>query len=88
VQIPEEELKKGVELCFKNANSFIEDAKTLSDKKSYGHARFLALSAIEEINKAFICTMKKTNLYHIMTQSLYSFFAFKGSLASNQRLQN
>ena len=63
MKIPEEELKKGVELCFKNANSFIEDAKKLVGHKSYGHACFLALSAIEEVNKAFIYAMNRIGVW-------------------------
>jgi len=56
-------LKKGVELCFKNASSFIEDAKNLVEHESYGHARFLALSAIEEICKAFIYALNRIEVW-------------------------
>ncbi len=54
MKIPDEEIKKGVELCFKNARSLIEDAETLVNQGSYGHALFLAISAIEEMSKAFM----------------------------------
>ena len=54
MKIPDEEIKKGVELCFNNAGSLIEDAETLLKQGSYGHALFLAISAIEEMSKAFM----------------------------------
>lgn len=63
MKIPDEELKKGVELCFKNASSLIEDAKNLVEHGSYGHARFLALSAIEEICKAFIYALNRIEVW-------------------------
>lgn len=54
MKIPEGEFKKGVELCFSNATSLIEDAQSLLQQKSFGHALFLGISAIEEISKAFM----------------------------------
>ena len=63
MKIPEDKLKKGVELCFKNANSFIEDAKKLVECESYGHARFLALSAIEEVCKALIYSWNRIEVW-------------------------
>jgi len=63
VKIPNEELKKGVELCFKNASSLIEDAKILIEHGSYGHARFLSLSAIEEIYKAYMYALNRIEVW-------------------------
>lgn len=63
LKIPDEELKKGVELCFNNATSLIEDAEILVKHGSYGHARFVVLSAIEEICKAFIYTLNRIEVW-------------------------
>ena len=52
--IPTEEFKKGVELCFNNVTSLLEDANLLLHKGSNGHALFLVVSAIEETSKAFM----------------------------------
>jgi AbiV family abortive infection protein len=60
--ISEEELKEGIELCFKNASSFIEDAKNLVAHGSYGHARFLSLSAIEETIKALMYALNRIDV--------------------------
>lgn len=54
MRLSEDELRKGIELCFNNASSLITDAETLLRKESYGHASFLAVSAIEETVKAYI----------------------------------
>ena len=59
VKIPNEELKNGVELCFRNANSLIESSKILIEHGDYGHARFLSLSAIEDTIKAFMYALKR-----------------------------
>jgi AbiV family abortive infection protein len=63
VKIPDEELKKGGDLCFMNASSLIEDAKILVEHGSYGHARFLALSAIEEIYKAYMYALNRIEVW-------------------------
>ena len=54
MKIPTEEFEKGVELCFNNVTSLLEDAILLLFKGSYGHALFLVISAIEETSKAFM----------------------------------
>ena len=59
MRIANEELRNGVELCFKNANSLIESARILVEHGDYGHARFLSLSAIEETCKAFMYALKR-----------------------------
>jgi AbiV family abortive infection protein len=63
LKLTDEELRKGVKLCLDNANSLIEDAETLLDKKSYGHALFFALSAIEEISKASMYALSRVGIW-------------------------
>ena len=55
----EEEPKKGAELCLENASSLIADAEVLLKRESYGHAVFLAISAIEEAGKAYVCAINR-----------------------------
>ena len=63
MKIPDEEIKKGVELCFNNARSLIEDAETLLNQGSYGHALFLTISAIEELSKAFMYACGRVDVW-------------------------
>jgi len=63
LKIPDEEIEKGVELCFNNARSLIEDAETLLNQGSYGHALFLAISAIEEMSKAFMYACGRVDVW-------------------------
>lgn len=62
MKLSDEDLKSGVGLCFNNANSLITDAEALFKRKSYGHASFLALSAIEEIGKAYFYALHRTEI--------------------------
>lgn len=55
----EEESKKGAESCLDNASSLIADAEVLLKRESYGHAVFLAISAIEEAGKAYVCAINR-----------------------------
>jgi len=55
----EEESKKGADLCLNNASSLIADAEVLLKQESYGHAVFLAISAIEETTKAYVCAINR-----------------------------
>jgi AbiV family abortive infection protein len=61
--LSDEELKKGVELCFNNVTSLVEDAETLLKRRSYGHATFLALCAIEETAKAYMYALSRTETW-------------------------
>lgn len=62
MKLSDEDLKSGVTLCFSNASSLIDDAETLFKRKSYGHASFLALSAIEEISKAYFYALHRAEI--------------------------
>jgi len=64
-KLRKENLKEGSILCLKNAKSLLEDAELLIKKKSYGHAKFLIISAIEETNKAFLLASPITNYQEI-----------------------
>lgn len=61
--IPTEEFKKGVELCFNNVTSLLEDANLLLHKGSNGHALFLVVSAIEETSKAFMYSCGRVEIW-------------------------
>jgi AbiV family abortive infection protein len=63
LKITDEQLKKGVELCFLNINRLIKDAQILFENESYGHARFLAFSAIEETSKAYMYALSRIEVY-------------------------
>ena len=54
-KVPEEELKNCAEHAVRNAHQYIEDAKTLARKKSYGHAYALLVLSVEEAVKALAC---------------------------------
>ena len=63
MKIPTEEYEKGVELCFNNVASLLEDANLLLDKGSYGHALLFAISAIEETSKAFMYSCGRVEIW-------------------------
>jgi len=46
---------KASQLSFENAEKWIEDAKTLVEKSSFGHAGALLRFAVEEFSKAVLC---------------------------------
>jgi hypothetical protein len=54
-KIPEEELKNCAEHAVRNAYQYIEDAKALARKRSYGHAYALLVLSVEEAAKALAC---------------------------------
>ena len=54
-KIPEEELKNCAEHAVRNSHQYIEDAKVLAQKKSYGHAYALLVLSVEEAVKALAC---------------------------------
>ncbi len=54
-KIPEEELKNCAEYAVRNAYQYIEDAKALARKRSYGHAYALLVLSVEEAAKALAC---------------------------------
>jgi AbiV family abortive infection protein len=62
LKLSDNDLRSGVALCFNNGESLITDAEVLFKRKSYGHASFLALSAIEEIAKAYFYALHRTEI--------------------------
>jgi len=62
LKISDKDLKSGITLCFNNGKSLITDAEVLFKRKSYGHASFLALSAIEEIGKAYFYALHRAEI--------------------------
>jgi len=90
MKIPTEEFEKGVELCFNNVTSLLEDANLLLNKGSNGHALFFVVSAIEETSKAFMYSCgrievwKGSELYrdvikHLQKYSLFIIVIFADS---------
>jgi AbiV family abortive infection protein len=99
MKIPKQELKNGVELCFKNANSLIESAKILIEHGDYGHSRFLSLSAIEEISKTFTYALKNIDVEendeisreifsHKSKFSIFVFFLFADAVHKSREKGN
>ncbi|MDD5529649.1 MAG: AbiV family abortive infection protein [bacterium] len=62
---PKETLVEATKLCLQNAKQFIDDARILISKKSYGHGFSLAVLASEEVSKALIY------FYEIMGMEMY-----------------
>jgi len=52
--IPDEDLKEGIELCWRNTKFLVDDAWTLYRRRSYGHSMALAIIALEEFSKLWI----------------------------------
>ena len=55
MKIPTEEFEKGVELCFNNVTSLLEDANLLLNKGSNGHALFLLFLRLKKLVRR-LCT--------------------------------
>jgi AbiV family abortive infection protein len=62
-KMTDEKLRLGIELCFDNSDRLLQDARILLENSSYGHARFLVLSAIEEVSKAFMYAISRAEAY-------------------------
>ena len=53
------DIEEGVNRCLDNAESLLKDAQLLLNNGSYGHAMFLAVSAVEETSKAFMYAVNR-----------------------------
>ena len=60
--------------CFKNADQWLNDAKLLMDKGSFGHANALFRFAREEIAKAFVCWLAAEELFPKDAKVIQSMF--------------
>ncbi|MCP8322129.1 MAG: AbiV family abortive infection protein [archaeon] len=93
-KLRKENLKEGSILCLKNAKSLLEDAELLIKKKSYGHAKFLIISAIEETNKAFLLASPITNYQEIRKdirehgKKIFPFILFRFAKSNDKYLAN
>ena len=60
--------------CLKNAESLIEDAKILVERKKYASAQSLSITALEEAGKAIILELVDLNYYdkNLAKKSIYS----------------
>jgi len=58
--IPVENLQEGIQLCRLNVDQLLQDASTLYESGSYGHAQALAILAMEEYAKKIVLIAQKT----------------------------
>ena len=58
--IPLSDLEEGIRLCSRNVAQLLEDAGSLYQAGSYGHAQALAILAMEEYAKKIVLVTKKT----------------------------
>ena len=60
--------------CLKNAESLLEDAKILLDRKKYASAQSLSVTALEEVGKAIILELVDLNYYDkdLAKKSIYN----------------
>jgi len=54
IAIPQQAIKKGVQLCLENSSRLLEDAKLLFDHKRYASAAHLASLSFEELGKGIL----------------------------------
>ena len=57
--IPVEDLDYGIQLCRRNVDQLLEDASSLYQAGSYGHAQALAILAMEEYAKKIVLVARK-----------------------------
>jgi AbiV family abortive infection protein len=57
--IPSSDLKEGIRLCSRNVDQLLDDANSLYQAASYGHAQALAILAMEEYAKKIVLVAKK-----------------------------
>lgn len=76
-----ESLIKATKFCLQNAKQFLDDAKLLLSRKSYGHAFSLAALAEEEISKALIYYLERIELHKFNKKKDICNHSFKQEMA-------
>ena len=57
------EFRKGKELCLKNFETWIEEARILDQKGSWGHAYALMFAGLESLTQAYCCMLVERKVW-------------------------